>query len=111
MLLTLQGHSCRAASSARAGLEVARTFGPEIAILDIGLPDLSGHELARALRRDFQGRPLYLAALTGWSNAEDRAKSLAAGFDLHLIKPMDSAKLLRILRLAEEQLVAAPART
>lgn len=102
MLLTLLGHECAYATSATSGLALAQKLVPDVAILDIGLPDLSGHELARALRRQLSG-PLYLAAITGWGQPEDRVKALAAGFDHHAIKPADRVKLTQILELAEQR--------
>src|SRR3954451_20521530 len=83
MLLTLMGHECQFATTAKAGLKVAQELLPDVAILDIGLPDISGFDLARALRKELADRPLYLAAITGWGQPEDRVKALAAGFDHH----------------------------
>jgi DNA-binding response OmpR family regulator len=101
MLLSLLGHECRFATSALDALIEAERFEPDVAILDIGLPDLSGFDLARELRRRFAGRQLYLAALTGWGQPEDRIKAFAAGFDHHVLKPADQHKLQTILDLAE----------
>jgi CheY-like chemotaxis protein len=102
-LLSLLGHECVAASTGQDALEIAAQFEPDIALLDIGLPDLSGYDLARALRQRSGARPLYLAAITGWGTAADRARALEAGFDDHVTKPADSQKLREILRRAEEQ--------
>ena len=90
LLLALEGHVCIAASSGSEALARAPIFAPDIAILDIGLPDLSGYELARALREQAAGRPLYLAAVTGWGQASDRDRALAAGFDHHVMKPAET---------------------
>jgi CheY-like chemotaxis protein len=100
MLLTLHGHDCRTAITGQGALDEAAAFEPDIVILDIGLPDISGYEVARALRARAGGRPLYLAAVTGWGQPEDRLQALAAGFDHHLLKPTNSEKILHILRLA-----------
>jgi len=100
-LLTLLGHDCRFATCGEDGLLEAARFSPDIAILDIGLPDLSGFEVARRLRIQFAGKPLYLAAVTGWGQPEDRAKAFAAGFDHHVIKPADREKLSKIIELAD----------
>jgi CheY-like chemotaxis protein len=100
-LLTLLGHECRAAYCGRDALAEARSFQPDIAILDIGLPDISGYELAGELRKLYAGRPLYLAAITGWGQPEDRVKAFAAGFDHHVLKPADGGKIREIIRLAE----------
>jgi DNA-binding response OmpR family regulator len=103
MLLTLFGHDCRFATCGEDALREALTFDPEVAILDIGLPDLSGFEVARRLRQR-TGHALFVAALTGWGQAEDRIKALAAGFDHHVLKPADQEKLLHILQLADLRL-------
>jgi DNA-binding response OmpR family regulator len=101
--LTLLGYECRSASSGKEALETARTFEPDIAILDIGLPDISGYEVAAQLRKEFAGRPLYIAAVTGWGQPEDRVRAFVAGFDQHVLKPADAQKLREIVRLAEER--------
>jgi len=101
LLLSMLGHHCRHASTAREGLRLADELAPDVAILDIGLPDMSGYELARALRRRLEGRQLYLAAVTGWGQPEDHVKAMAAGFDHHVLKPADRSKLEQIIELAE----------
>ena len=101
VLLTMLGHDCRSVTTGRAALIEAALFEPEVAILDIGLPDLSGFDVARELRRRWAGRPLYLAAVTGWGQHADRAKAFAAGFDHHVLKPADRQKLMMIMELAE----------
>ncbi|HET7503358.1 MAG TPA: response regulator [Kofleriaceae bacterium] len=100
-LLSLLGHECRFATCGKDALIEAARFSPDVAILDIGLPDLSGFELARELRRQFGGKPLYLAAVTGWGQPEDRARAMAAGFDHHVLKPADRNKLVTIMELAD----------
>jgi DNA-binding response OmpR family regulator len=102
ILLTLLGHDARFATCGEDALREAAAFDPDIAILDIGLPDLSGFEVARRLRR-CTAHALFLAALTGWGQPEDRIKALAAGFDHHVVKPADQEKLVHILQLAEQQ--------
>jgi CheY-like chemotaxis protein len=99
-LLTMYGHECHAACCGKAALELAHAHPFDIAIVDIGLPDLSGYEVARALRADF-GAAMYLAAITGWGQVEDRVKALAAGFDQHVLKPIDSSRLRGIISCAE----------
>ena len=100
MLLGLFGCECRTASSGREALEQAAEFDPEIVLLDIGLPDISGYEVARLLRARQGSRRLYLAAVTGWGQAEDRARALAAGFDQHVLKPTNAATIRLILEQA-----------
>ena len=76
----------------RRGVEMARRKRPDIAVIDLGLPGMDGYEVARRLRRE--PRPdLRLIALTGYGQAEDRRKTLEAGFDMHLVKPVDPARL------------------
>ena len=106
ILLTLLGQDCRFATCGEDALRAAAVFDPEVAILDIGLPDLSGFEVARLLRQRTD-HALYIAALTGWGQPEDRIKALAAGFDHHVVKPADRAKLVQILQLAERQLATS----
>lgn len=103
MLLAFYGHECRTAVTGQGALEQAAAFDPDIVILDIGLPDISGYEIARILRARAGERPLYLAAVTGWGQAQDRLRAFAAGFDQHVIKPTDSEKIQQILRLASER--------
>jgi CheY-like chemotaxis protein len=101
-LLGILGHETCAACTGREALDRAAEFSPDIAILDIGLPDISGYDVARELRNVFAGRPLYIAAITGWGQPHDRARAYAAGFDQHLLKPVDATKLRELLRRAEE---------
>jgi CheY-like chemotaxis protein len=68
-----------------------------VILLDIGLPGLNGYEVARRLRSRLELRDVRLVALTGWGQAADRERSREAGFDMHLVKPVDPAELLRIL--------------
>jgi CheY-like chemotaxis protein len=103
-LLQLLGHETRAANSGKQALELALIFEPDIAILDIGLPDLSGYEIARDLRAGSADRPLFLAALTGWGQPEDRERAMEAGFDCHFLKPTDASKLRDILKLADRRI-------
>ncbi|MBA3542602.1 MAG: response regulator [Deltaproteobacteria bacterium] len=105
-LLSILGHTCRYALDAASALTVAEELQPEVAILDIGMPHVSGLELAPRLRQIVRG-PLTIAALTGWGQAEDRARSHAAGIDLHVVKPASITKLKNIVAFAEHQLRAA----
>jgi PAS domain S-box-containing protein len=96
-LVGLWGHEARVAYSGPAALDVAAEFRPEIVLLDVGLPELSGLEVARRLRAGADLRPLTLIAITGYGRAEDRRLSTAAGFDHHLVKPVDPAVLRGLL--------------
>jgi PAS domain S-box-containing protein len=95
--LALSGHDVRTAHDGKAALAAARTFRPEVVLLDISLPGMDGYQVARQLReRDGDGRAL-LAALTGYGQEEDRRRSHEAGFDAHLVKPADPDELLALI--------------
>ena len=82
----------------RQALEIVKEqFRPEIAILDLGLPDLSGYDLARLLRQDPELQRITLVALTGWGQEEDRRRSQEAGFDTHMVKPVPPGELMRLI--------------
>jgi CheY-like chemotaxis protein len=72
-----------------AALEAARANMPDIMLIDIGLPGMNGYEVAQAIRRDPALKHLVLVALTGYGSPEDKAQALGAGFDYHLVKPVD----------------------
>jgi PAS domain S-box-containing protein len=93
MLLRATGHEVRTAHAGPAALEAARAHRPEVVLLDIGLPGLDGYEVARRLRAEPGFKGALLVALTGYGQDEDRRRSQAAGFDLHLVKPVDLATL------------------
>ena len=97
MLLELSGHQVIAANSGHRALELAARHRPEIALLDIGMPDLDGYEVVRRLRAEAWGRSMCLIALTGWGQDSDRRLSREAGFDAHLVKPLDLKALTELL--------------
>jgi len=78
-------------------LRVMETYQPDVVLLDIGMPGMDGHEVARRLRQTPRGRSLKLIALTGWGQEQDRLRSQLAGFDDHLIKPADVRALETLL--------------
>ena len=88
-LLTLRGHQAQAVYSAADALERVQSFQPDAALLDIGLPQMSGYELAREIRALSVGKRIRLVALTGYGQTEDHHRSVEAGFDAHLVKPVD----------------------
>ena len=102
LLLKRYGHVVETADDGPAGLEAARAFAPEIALLDIGLPGMDGHELARHLRADEALRDVVLVALTGYGTESDRLDALEAGFDGHATKPVDLQRLREIIRITRE---------
>ncbi|MGH7122369.1 MAG: hybrid sensor histidine kinase/response regulator, partial [Acetobacteraceae bacterium] len=97
MLLSAAGHQTLVAPDGRQALESIASFQPEVALVDIGLPEMDGYELARRVRADAPLNGLKLVAVTGYGQAEDREKARAAGFAHHLLKPIDIAALERIL--------------
>lgn len=96
-LLELGGHEVRSAYDGTRALEVAEELHPEAVLLDIGLPDLDGHEVCRRLRARPWAASTRVIALTGWGQAEDQRRSKEAGFDVHLVKPVDFDELKRLV--------------
>jgi CheY-like chemotaxis protein len=88
-LLSIHGHDVRTAASGPAALNIIKDFDPDIAFLDIGLPGMSGYELARRIRAEPRLAGITLVAVTGWGQDEDRRQSKEAGMDHHLTKPVD----------------------
>jgi CheY-like chemotaxis protein/anti-sigma regulatory factor (Ser/Thr protein kinase) len=97
MYLGEVGYECFVAGSAARALSISREVIPDAALLDIGLPDLSGHDLARALRKALADRTPKLIALTGYAQERDRQLAFEAGFEDHLAKPVEMAKLTATL--------------
>jgi PAS domain S-box-containing protein len=89
MLLAMAGHEVRTAYSGREALAVAAELLPQIALLDIGMPEMDGYEVARQIRAAAWGKSILLVAVTGWGQDEDRRLAAAAGFDHHCVKPVD----------------------
>ncbi|MGH8251240.1 MAG: PAS domain S-box protein [Steroidobacteraceae bacterium] len=87
-LLELSGHKVRTAYAGSRAVELAGTFQPDVVLLDIGLPDIDGYEVARQIRATPSGKQVALVAVTGWGQDEDRRRALEAGFDHHLTKPL-----------------------
>jgi signal transduction histidine kinase len=96
-LLELEGHDVEEAADGPGALERALARPPDVAVIDIGLPGLDGYEVARRLRKGPRGDEMVLIALTGYGQPKDRMRSAAAGFDAHLVKPVDDGLLLRTL--------------
>jgi two-component system CheB/CheR fusion protein len=92
-ILKLSGHDVRTAYAGDTALEEAGSFVPQVVVLDIGLPRMSGYEVARRLREQPEMKASFLIALTGYGQDEDRQRTMSAGFDHHLIKPVDPEKL------------------
>lgn len=99
-LLRLSGNEVQTAHDGRDALAKARNFRPEIALLDIGMPGMDGYLLCRAIRSEPWGKHIIVIALTGWGQEEDRRKSEQAGFDGHLVKPVDQESLFNMITAA-----------
>lgn len=97
MLLEMMGHETEMVHDGLAAFEAAASYRPDIVLLDIGLPGLTGYEVASRIREQPWGRSMTLWALTGWGQDEDRRKSKEAGFDHHMVKPVDPPELVRLL--------------
>ena len=96
ILLELNGHEVQLARDGYAAIEIARDFVPDAVILDIGLPGINGYETARRLRR-LPNCSMLLVALSGYGQDKDRERSREAGFDHHLLKPVDVDALQKVL--------------
>jgi PAS domain S-box-containing protein len=95
-LVELMGHDVRSANDGPTALDLAESFGPDIVLLDIGMPQMSGYEVARRLRQTIVGKRAFLVAMTGWGQEEDRRRASDAGFDQHLTKPVEPGQLDRL---------------
>ena len=97
MLLKLSGHEVHTAHDGLEAVEMAAKVQPDVILLDVGLPRLDGYEAARRIREQRRDKSLILVALTGWGQDEDRRRSQEAGFDAHIVKPVDLAALSTLL--------------
>ena len=98
--LQLAGHDVRTANDGMEALEVAESFAPQVVLLDPGMPRMDGYETARQIRRRSWGRGATLVALTGWGQQQDRQRTSAAGFDVHLVKPVTEFDLFHAIASA-----------
>ena len=98
LLLQAKGHQTRIAIDGATAIAVADDFRPDCVLLDLGLPRMDGYEVARRLRQRPYGADLVLVALTGWTGKEVRTKAAEAGFDYHLVKPVDWDELEKIVQ-------------
>jgi PAS domain S-box-containing protein len=102
MLLESIGHDAHAVYDGPAALAVSRDQRPDVMFVDVGMPGMTGYDLARQVRRDLLLSQIYLVALTGYGREEDRARAVDAGFDVHVTKPLDEARLRDILSNASQ---------
>ena len=98
LLLETDGHEVKVATDGVSGLALAREYKPDYVLLDIGLPRLNGYEIAASLRSDPQLKDAVIVAITGYGQVHDRARAAAAGFDHHLVKPVEFTALQEIFR-------------
>ena len=97
MMLSIMGHETRTAHDGESAVETAETFLPEVVLLDIGLPKLNGYEVAQRIREKSWGASMYLIAVTGWGQDEDRQRSSEVGLNLHMVKPVEPSALEKLL--------------
>jgi len=97
MMLSIMGHDTRTAHDGESALATAETFLPDVVLLDIGLPKLNGYEVAQRIRGNAWGASMYLIAITGWGQEEDRQRSREVGLNLHMVKPVEPAALEELL--------------
>jgi CheY-like chemotaxis protein len=102
-LLKLLGHEVQTAHDGKKALEVAADFVPELALVDIGLPGMNGFEVARRIRGNPRLKDVVLAAQTGWGHEDARRQSQGAGFNHHLIKPVEITKLQELLAALDDR--------
>jgi CheY-like chemotaxis protein len=97
MVLSMMGHETRTAHDGETAVSTAEAFRPRVVLLDIGLPKLNGYEVAQRIRQEAWGESMFLVAVTGWGQDEDRQRSEDVGMNLHLVKPVEPAALDRVL--------------
>jgi CheY-like chemotaxis protein len=102
MVCESEAHTTRVAYTSHDAISLAHDFLPNVALLDIGLPDIDGYELAKRLRPKGAKIPI-LVAVTGYGQAEDRLRAQVAGFDYHFVKPVDIDDLLGLLSTLQQQ--------
>ena len=98
ILLRMAGHLVETAHDGLEAVDAAERFRPDVVLMDLGMPRLDGYAAARRIRAEEWGRKALVVALTGWGQDDVRALTLAAGFDAHLVKPVDFDELTRLLR-------------
>jgi signal transduction histidine kinase len=98
LVLGMMGHQARMAGDGPAALRTAEAFRPDVVLLDLGLPGMTGYEVAQHMREDPRLPGVTIIAVTGWGQDVDRSRSLAAGFDRHLVKPVDLAALRHLIQ-------------
>jgi CheY-like chemotaxis protein len=103
MFLKILGAEVQVVYDGTAALQLMPVYHPAVVLLDIGMPGLDGYEVARRMRQTAESRDLLLVAMTGWGQEEDRRRSVAAGFDHHLVKPVNPVALQNLLASCEQK--------
>ncbi len=97
MMLSIMGHETRTAHDGESAVTTAESFLPDVVLLDIGLRKLNGYEVAQRIREQAWGASMFLIAVTGWGQDEDRQRSSEVGLNVHMVKPVEPAALERLL--------------
>ena len=97
MMLSMMGHDTRTAHDGEEAVTTAEAFRPQVVLLDLGLPKLNGYEVAQRIRQQEWGTSMFLVAVTGWGQDEDRRRSEDVGMNLHMVKPVEPSALDRML--------------
>jgi CheY-like chemotaxis protein len=97
MMLSIMGHDTRTAHDGESAVSTAESFRPDVVLLDIGLPKLNGYEVAQRIRTSSWGESMFLIAVTGWGQDEDRQRSSEVGLNVHMVKPVEPSALQKLL--------------
>jgi len=97
MMLSIMGHETRTAHDGESAVTSAQSFLPDVVLLDIGLPKLNGYEVAQRIRESSWGTSMFLIAVTGWGQDEDRQRSSEVGLNVHMVKPVEPSALEKLL--------------
>lgn len=97
MLFTARGHEVRVEHDGKTACDAAMDFRPQAALLDVGMPYMSGYDVARKIRRQLWGQDVVLVAISGWGTPMDKARALEAGFDHHRTKPASTDEITRLI--------------
>ncbi len=101
MLLRMEGHDVRVVYDGVKAIEAIQENPPEVALLDIGMPEINGYDVARTVRESFPKERLRLIAVTGWGQKHDVTRAMDAGFDSHFTKPVDPLSVAQMLSRAD----------
>ena len=101
MILKKIGHTVAVANDGEHAVAMAESFRPDVILMDIGMPRMNGYEACATIRKTEHGKRIHIIAVSGWGQEEDRKKSQDAGFDGHVVKPMEKATLERVIAEAK----------